>query len=241
MRENTGRQIVTTVNFADGAAASHEWTEAEQASLGIIDAYAEDHLVNNLDANGYRIVTDVWEYREAGLRVVALVVDGQVETAFSVEDWDVARYHRAVREQRSMTIRYVKADGDVTRRRVEPTSVRLTKDGNIVVRAYDRRRDAERSFRADRITHTTLHRDRFVPAPSKEALAAAFQEHVRATEATSPWDLLDPASPAAPAEVSLAAASRQLADSLGWNSSPAAVAAWRGYRPAGETPGKIIL
>jgi hypothetical protein len=178
MRENTGRQIITTVNFANDQAASHEWTQDEvRESVWVIDAYADQHEAAARRTEyvlefGY---PQVFEYREAGLYVVALLNDGQLASVFVIEEADIARYHTAARTGRTMKLRYVKPEGDVSLREVEVTSVRLTKAGKVVVRAFDRKADDTRSFRADRISHATLHRATVPVRPTKAALAAAFQ------------------------------------------------------------------
>lgn len=185
MRENTGRLIITTVNFGDGhygnEYAATEWSQAEVTEAyeqtNVIRVYADQHEQNRHDVEyvedfGY---PQVFEYQEAGLRVVALMHDGKVSTVFSVEDADTARLHTAARTGRRLSIRYVKPSGEVSRRSLSVTSVSLTKAGHVTVRATDLKIDEGRSFRADRITHTTLHRSVTGPAaPSKTALAAEF-------------------------------------------------------------------
>lgn len=60
--------------------------------------------------------------------------------------------------QTAVSIRYVKKDGEVSRRTIEVHSIKVTKDGNITVLAWDRRDEEMTTFRLDRITHYTLHR-----------------------------------------------------------------------------------
>ncbi len=222
MRENTGRQIITTVNFTDVpgyglGVCSAEWTPEELQHADVIDSYADAHRKNAsdpeyLDEYGQ---AEVFEYELAGLRVVALMVDGKVSTAWSVEDADIARLHTAARTSRVLRVRYAKpAEGgtEVTRRDVEVQRVWTSKAGHVMVTAYDRRRDDTRNFRADRITHTTLHRATTPVRPAKAALAAAFQAHVTvaapvpafpapraALEESVSWSLYDthPDTPAA--------------------------------------------
>lgn len=194
MRENTGNRIITTVNFADGSAASHQWTPAEVTeafeTYDVITAYADAHRRNRHDLDylteyGY---PEVFTYELAGLKVVALVTDGKVDTVFTVEDADTARLHTAARTGRRMTIRYVKPTGEVSRRSIVVASVRLTKAGYVTVRATDLKIGEDRTFRADRITHTTLHRSA-APAsasPSKAALAADFAVRRPAVKAVIP-------------------------------------------------------
>lgn len=194
MRENTGSRIITTVNFADGQAASHQWTPAEVETAfvqdDVIRRYADAHRANRHDLDyltecGY---PEVFEYELAGLKVVALYTSGKVDTVFTVEDADVARLHTAARTGRRMTIRYVKVLGEVSRRSIVVASVRLAKTGNVIVRAADLKIGEDRSFRADRITHTTLHRSA-APAsasPSKATLAADFAARRPAVKVTIP-------------------------------------------------------
>lgn len=186
MRENTGHRTITTVNFGDGHYgndfAVHEWTPAEVTEAfethDVIGAYAAQHESNAYQTDyvleyGY---PQVFEYREAGLRVVALLHDGHVDTAFVIEDNDTARLHTAARTGRTMSIRYVKPSGEVGIRKIAVGSVKLTKGGFVTVRATDLKIGEDRTFRADRMTHTTLHRTVAAgqAAPSKTALAAAF-------------------------------------------------------------------
>lgn len=59
---------------------------------------------------------------------------------------------------RAVTIRYVRRDGVVSRRRVEIHSFRVTSAGNVTFYAWDHRDQEMTTFRVDRITHYTLHR-----------------------------------------------------------------------------------
>jgi predicted DNA-binding transcriptional regulator YafY len=56
-----------------------------------------------------------------------------------------------------MTFVYHKGDGSVTARTVEPYGVEISADGAPYVRTMDRRHEAPRSFRLDRIVAFTLH------------------------------------------------------------------------------------
>lgn len=189
MRENTGTLSITTVNFGDGhygnESATHEWTPAEiQTSYiehDVISAYAAQHE-SNADQADYVAdfgTPEVFEYQLPGLRVVALVHDGAVATIFAVADADLARAHTALRTGRRLSVRYVKADGEVTRRRLTVRSLSLSKAGDPILRADDDSRNGDtRSFRWDRVTHTTLHRATRRPAPAapaKDELWADFQ------------------------------------------------------------------
>jgi hypothetical protein len=192
MRENTGRQTVTAVNFVDNAHAETQWTPAEADTMQwVIDAYADQARANAEDPEYIAEwgAPFVWEYEEAGLYVTVLGHDGQVDSVWAVTDDDVVRLHTAARTGRRLSIRYVKEGGQVSRRSLSVSSVRLTKAGHITVRATDLKIDEGRSFRADRITHTTLHRATATPAaPSKRALAAAF------VPAARPADLFESVS-----------------------------------------------
>jgi hypothetical protein len=187
MRENTGSRTVTTTNFVTYAdrteTATSTWTPEQAASAeDTLALYTESYLTDSLDADGYALNVEVFEYQLPGLTVTALVEDGTVQTVFTVSDDDMTRLHTAARTGRTLKIRYVKTDGSVSRREVEVQSVRLSKAGDVIVRAFDRKADDTRSFRADRITHTTLHRATAPVRPTKAALAAEFQATIPAGE-----------------------------------------------------------
>ncbi|QNJ57688.1 hypothetical protein SEA_KEANU_83 [Streptomyces phage Keanu] len=59
---------------------------------------------------------------------------------------------------RSVTIRYIKENGEVSRRRIDIYSVQVTKAGNVTLTTWDHRDQELTTFRLDRITHYTLHR-----------------------------------------------------------------------------------
>lgn len=182
MRENTGRQIITQINFVGSDYAEREWTPAEAETMqGTIGAYARDH--RNEVYGG-----EVFEYEEAGLHVTALAVNGHLFAVWAIEDADIARLHTAARTSRRLSIRYVKPTGEVSRRSLSVGTVKLTKAGHVTVRATDLKIDEDRSFRADRITHTTLHRSTApaVASPSKAALAADFAARRPAAKAVIP-------------------------------------------------------
>jgi hypothetical protein len=199
MRENTGSRTVETTNLINGYSATSRWTPAQAATAeDIIADYSAIHLEMDLDANGYREQVEVTEYSAPGLRVVALVRNGAVETVFMISDDDTARLHTAARTGRVLRVRYAKpAEGgtEVTRRDVEVQRVWTSKAGHVMVTAYDRRRDDTRNFRADRITHTTLHRQTTPVRPAKATLAAAFQATLpaprAALEESASWYLYD--------------------------------------------------
>lgn len=70
----------------------------------------------------------------------------------------LAHFLRAMDNQTAVTIRYVKSNGEISRRAIELHSVEVTSAGNITIRAWDRRDNEMTTFRLDRITHYTLHR-----------------------------------------------------------------------------------
>lgn len=182
MRENTGSRTVATVNIINGTASDEAIWTPEQADMaewhmqGMIDSHLA--MGRELEEN-----TEVWEYDLPGLFVLVLVLDGEAATFVSVVDDDLARVHTALRTGRELSIRYVKPSGEVSRRRVRPQSLFISKAGQEVLRAEDDRRDGEvRSFRWDRVTATTLHRSVRRSAPSKAALAESFTAAVAAPE-----------------------------------------------------------
>lgn len=68
----------------------------------------------------------------------------------------------AVAFRKPVAIGYVKDDGTVTARVIEPHEVRETQDGNFIVVAMCRFRGEMRHFRLDRVTHYTLKRPGFL-------------------------------------------------------------------------------
>lgn len=200
MRENTGRRTVATINFVNDQASDEAvWTDkqADEAEWTIQDM-ADAHLATVADLEpGVR--GEVWEYEVPGLLVVALVTGGVVDTVIYISEDDLLRVHTALRTGREMTIRYVKPSGEVSRRRVRPQSLFLTKGRDYVLRAEDDTREGDtRSFRWDRITATTLHRRVRKAAPTKAALVAQAAPSL-VTEPQPTWFLFDtrPDSPAA--------------------------------------------
>lgn len=171
MRINADTRTATHVNFVNGIAG--ETTTWDQVFAETAEWYIGDMVDAHLETGeGAGVV----EYDIPGLWVTALTVDGEISTVITVSWDDLARVHEAIRTGRVLSIRYVKADGEVTRRRTHPQSLRYTKGRDIVMRAEDERREGDtRSFRWDRVTHTTLHRAVRPAAPTKAALVAAFQ------------------------------------------------------------------
>lgn len=183
MRKNTGRQTITTINVVGTQWLSNSWTDAEVDAHGVEFVYdmAQAHRLNAADAEytaDYGLAS-VAEYELPGLTVIALLLDGEPFTVFEIADDTAARFHRAVRKSFPVTISYTKADGTETVRTIEPTSLRLTKAGDVTVKAMDRDSGEARTFRLDRVSAFTLHRTRptvrtEAPAPSKAELAAQF-------------------------------------------------------------------
>lgn len=186
MNKNTGTQTVTATNFVtmrgETGAASHTWTEDEMVGMWYtLDLYMTAHREDNLDGNGYRVKVEVFEYTFPGLYVIALVEDGKILTVFDVADVTVMKLTKAVRKQQPVTIGYNKQyDGEDTVRTVEPTSLRITKDGNVIMGGRDRRSGAYRSFRVDMIADYTIHRSKFVIDDTRAELIASIRETAKA-------------------------------------------------------------
>jgi predicted DNA-binding transcriptional regulator YafY len=114
-----------------------------------------------------------------------------VQTIIVIEDDAAARLHKAVRKAQPVTVTYVKADGEETVRTIEPTSLSLTKAGDVIVKAADRKSGEKRSFRLDRVRTYTTHQTAFTvrteaPAPSKAELVQAFQARTYTVEYRNP-------------------------------------------------------
>ena len=58
---------------------------------------------------------------------------------------------RAIEMGSGMAFIYQKANGDVEERRIVPLKTETTKDGNVIIRSFDRDRNALRSWRVDRV------------------------------------------------------------------------------------------
>lgn len=59
---------------------------------------------------------------------------------------------------RAVRIRYIKENGEVSRRSIEIHGFRVSAAGNVTVECFDRKSGYPHSFRLDRITDYTLHR-----------------------------------------------------------------------------------
>lgn len=77
----------------------------------------------------------------------------------------------AMSDRSSVTIRYVKPCGEVSRRRIDIYSVQVTKAGNITLTTWDHRDQELTTFRLDRITHYTLHRSAKLTAYARPVVA----------------------------------------------------------------------
>lgn len=185
MRENTAKTTATTFNLsrilfpdvdAETAAeleAPYVWEGEAGARTAIsrLDRHSDLHTVHT--APGLEVHAFYTRSYQTG--------ENELYTVIVIEDADLARVHTAIRTGRELSLRYVKADGTVTRRRTQPQSLSFTKAGDVLLRAADDRRDGEtRSFRWDRVTATTLHRSVRRAAPTKSALWAEFERTLAA-------------------------------------------------------------
>lgn len=186
MDKNTASQTVTTTNFVtlkgETGAASHTWTKDEMVGMWYtLDLAMEAWREDDLDGNGYKVEVEVFEYTFPGLHVIALVENGKVLTVFTVADTTIVKLANAVRRQHPVTIGYTKQyDGEDTVRTVEPTSLRITKDGNVIMGGRDRRSGAYRSFRVDMIADYTIHRSKFVVDDARAELITQIRETAKA-------------------------------------------------------------
>ena len=80
------------------------------------------------------------------------LVNATARRSFSL----LADLFRAIDAGTAVVIGYVKADGTASERVIEPAELRATEAGDITVRAYDRSRGEDRTFRVDRITDFAL-------------------------------------------------------------------------------------
>lgn len=70
----------------------------------------------------------------------------------------MADLYRAIDNGQAVTITYVKADGARSERVIEPQGLTVSTAGDVIVRAYDRLRDEDRTFRIDRIETADFQR-----------------------------------------------------------------------------------
>lgn len=196
MNKNLGTQTVTTTNFVtlrgETGAASHTWTEAEMVGMWYtLDLQMTAWREDDLDDNGYKVEVEVFEYQFPGLYVIALVEDGKVMTVFTVADVTITKLAKAIRRQHPVTIGYTKQyDGEDTVRTVEPTSLRITKDGNVIMGGRDRRSGAYRRFRVDMIADYTVHRTAFVVDDARAELIAGIRAAEKAERESAKVDAI---------------------------------------------------
>jgi len=185
MNKNTNSRTATTYNLLSATYESwstYTWPTVDQAETTV------DRMVN---INGFSYA----QYEVAGLSVFAVTDEqGHVQAVIAIEDDVAAKLHKAVRKAQPVTVTYVKADGEETVRTIEPTSLSLTKAGDVIVKAADRKSGDRRSFRLDRVRTYTIHRTAFTvrmdtSAPGKAELVQAFQAQTErpVRHATQGW------------------------------------------------------
>lgn len=115
-------------------------------------------------------------------------------TAAETEARTTARLIRAMDNEHPVTITYTKADGSQTVRTIEIFDIRITKAGDTLIVAMDRETQERRSFRADRITHYSLHRTAYT-VPREASVPAGHGLRAAATALTTVIDLPAPLVP----------------------------------------------
>lgn len=159
MKKTTGTRTATThtllMGFSaeqrEGLTGTYRWPSEEKARETI------EMLV---EVNGFEHTA----HFAPGLEVHAFYINGELSTVVEISDDTAARVHSAVRRQRPVTISYVTGEGEETVRTIEPRSVQTTKNGDLIVKALDRKSELHRTFRLDRVTAYTVHRTRFLVA-----------------------------------------------------------------------------
>lgn len=181
MNKNTGRRIATTFNLSE---AMHESWDMEDVAF-LLAPYvwptveqAEVTINRMISVNGF----DYVQYEIPGLSVFAVTDrSSHVQTVIVIEDVTVVKLSKAIRHQRPVTIGYTKQyDGESTVRTVEPSYLRLTKDGNVTMGGRDRRSGEYRSFRVDKIVDYTVHRSAFTVDETRVALISRIRETEKA-------------------------------------------------------------
>jgi predicted DNA-binding transcriptional regulator YafY len=172
MRKNTGAQTATTFKFRTSVMARLPETHAlfKPFNWGS-DIAGARKAVETLTAGDATYT----HHTAPGLEVWAFYLRGERYIVIVIEDATAARLHTAVRREQPVTVTYTKADGTETVRTIEPTSLAITKAGDVIVKAMDRESGAARTFRLDRISAYTVHRTRRTvrtetPAPTKAEL-----------------------------------------------------------------------
>lgn len=161
MKKTTGTRTATTFTFRPSfmrrtpesdalIKTAYVWPSADKAQ----------ETVDRMIGSGY----DHTISAAPGLTVYAFYAGGEMINCIVFEDATAARVHSAVRRQRPVTISYVTGEGEETVRTIEPRSVQTTKNGDLIVKALDRKSELHRTFRLDRVTAYTVHRTRFLVA-----------------------------------------------------------------------------
>lgn len=183
MNKNLGTRTATTFNLpfilfpdADPEATAelvrpYVWKSETEAliAVGRLDKHSDGHEIHHapgLEVHAFYVAVPG---RDA-LELYSVIV---------FEDDTAVRLHRAVRKAQPVTVSYVRADGEEIVRTIEPRSLKLTKGGDVIVKALDRQSGEHRSFRLDRLLFLTVHRTWFlVEEPVKIVAAPAPVEPV---------------------------------------------------------------
>jgi len=72
----------------------------------------------------------------------------------------LTKIEKALDNGRPVRIAYVKPDGERSQRTLEVYEIKISKAGDVYVRALDKNKGASRSFRIDRIVSATIQRGR---------------------------------------------------------------------------------
>lgn len=72
----------------------------------------------------------------------------------------LAKMLKSLEKRRPVVIDYVKADGSASRRTVEAYDIRISKAGDVCIKAVDTAKGESRTFRLDRIMSATVRRGR---------------------------------------------------------------------------------
>lgn len=113
--------------------------------------------------------------------VVAGVLDVVSSRAESVASPVLVTLARATRDTTQLRVEYVRADGERSRRRLEPYRV-LSIDGRWYLFAWDLDREDWRTFRLDRVLEARASTFRFTPRPVPD-----IEAHVRRSVGLGPY------------------------------------------------------
>lgn len=172
MNKNLGTRTATTYTLVEQFPGASNLDADAKADLARPYTWknedaARDAITMMIETNGFEHT----EHAAPGLEVHAFYVNGDLLTVIVFEDDTAVRLNRAVRKAQPVTVTYVRADGEEIVRTIEPRSLKLTKSGDVIVKALDRASGEHRSFRLDRLLSLTVHRTRFlVPEPVKAEL-----------------------------------------------------------------------